>query len=247
MAVQHHNPPQKSSPLPENVERIHRKIRARAGKLGMSLEAVSRKAGLDKTYLRKTFDRGGAPRSNTLHALAQALEVPESWFFSDDDVEPTASPLPGNDVAPANVDIPARQSMPADVEVLGTAAGSHAGGAFQLEPGVVVDRVRRPPALAASPNVYALYIEGDSMVPEHNPGDLRFIHPDRPPRIGDSVVVQMQNGPHESVAATIGHLHRRTATQIVIGKLNPEREIYIERNLVISVHKVLTMNELFGV
>lgn len=85
------------------------------------------------------------------------------------------------------------------------------------------------------------------MEPEHRPGDLRFIHPDRPPRIGDSVIVQTRNREHEPIAATIGHLLRRTATHIVIGKLNPPAEVHVKRDTVIALHKVLTLNELFGV
>ena len=150
------------------------------------------------------------------------------------------------DFRPAPVDMPPLMSMPNDVPVMGTAAGSHARGAFQFEGGVI-DYVRRPPAMHGARNLYALYIEGTSMVPEHNPGDLRFVHPDRPARPGDSVIVQTRNGPHSSIEATMGRYVRQTPRFVVIGKLAPEATIEINRDIVVAVHKVLTVNDLFGV
>lgn len=135
------------------------------------------------------------------------------------------------------------RDLPRDLPVYGTAAGSHDRGAFQLVGGVV-DYVMRPPALMGARNAYALYVENDSMAPEHNHGDLRFIHPDRPVRPGDSVIVQTQD-PDGAIAATIGHLVRRSRHAVTIGKLNPPAEI--ELDAVTAVHKVLTTNELFGV
>ncbi len=43
----------------------------------------------------------------------------------------------------------------------------------------------------------------------------------------------------------IGHLISR-GEEIVIGKLNPKKEVRIPRLLVKRIHKVLSQNELFG-
>ncbi len=127
----------------------------------------------------------------------------------------------------------------------GTAAGSHLSGAFQLGDNVI-DWARRPPAMNGARDLYALYVEGSSMEPEHRPGDLRFVHPGRPPRLGDSVIVQIRYAEHDPIQAMIGHLVRRTGDKVVIGKLNPEATVELKRGHVLAVHKVLTMNELFG-
>ena len=127
---------------------------------------------------------------------------------------------------------------------MGTAAGS-LSGAFQFEGGIV-DYVVRPPALANAKGIYALYIEGPSMIPEHRPGDLRFAHPHRHPHIGDTVVITAkysENGPYENF---IKNLVRRSGDRLIVEQLNPPTQIEFDMKFVASVHKILTMNELFG-
>lgn len=220
---------------------LNNRIVARADELGMSLEAISLKAGLDRSYLRKLIERAGAsPRGETMNKLAAALEVAPAWFLSD------AQPTPTSDVSPANVPAPQRGNLPNNVPVLGTAAGSHLRGAFQMTTDPV-DWVRRPQTLFGAKDVYAVYVEGNSMEPQFFPGDLIFVHPHRPPRFGDPVIVQSQNGSEDAVEATLGILHKRTAETLVIRKHNPSAEVSIKRDRIISTHKVLTNNDLYGV
>ncbi len=224
------------------AETLRDRIRNRLDETGMSPEEASRKAGLDKTYLRKLFERPASqPGAETLRKLADALDTTTAALLGEAKPQPIVT-----DVRGAAVAVPPLTAMPNDLPVRGTAAGSHLRGAFELEPGIV-DWVRRPPALAGAANAYALYIEGTSMVPEHNPGDLRIVHPDRPPRIGDSVIVQVRISRDAAIEATIGHLLRRTERAVIIGKLNPKAEVELKRETVVAIHKVLTLNELFGV
>ncbi len=225
---------------------LRERIRERLAALDLSEEAASRAAGLDKTYLRKMFERPDAsPRTESLDLLAAALGTTAEWLQHGRGLRPDAAPAP-RELRPAEVALPPAGAMPPDLPVMGTAAGSHARGAFQFEGGVI-DYVRRPPALAGARQAYALYIEGTSMEPEHRHGDLRFVHPDRPPRIGDSVIVQSRAHDTAETEATIGHLVGRTASAIRIGKLNPVATVEIPRVFVVAVHKVLSQAELFGV
>jgi phage repressor protein C with HTH and peptisase S24 domain len=172
-----------------------------------------------------------SPGDTTVMAgMATRLETPPTW-----------------DVRPAPVEVPRPAKMPNDVPVKGTAAGSHLRGAFQLEVDTIVDWVRRPPALMNATHAYALFVEGSSMEPRYQPGDLIFVHPDRPPRPGDTVVVQAQNSQHDPIEATIGTLRRRTEKAVVIAKLNPSADVEIRADTVKAIHKVLTTNDLFGV
>lgn len=212
---------------------VHERIRARLAALDMTPEQASRAAGLDKTYLRKLFERpNSSPRAENVGALARALETS------------VADLLGGGEIpVPARRSIVELPPMPSDVPVMGTAAGSFLGS-FQLESGPI-DFVRRPPALANAQDVYAIFIEGASMEPEHRPGDLRFVHPHKPARIGDSVIVQTRNHEKDRIEAVIGHLVRR-GEDVTIAKLNPPSTMKIKGGTVIAIHKVLTMNELFG-
>jgi phage repressor protein C with HTH and peptisase S24 domain len=236
---------------------LHERIQQRLKDLEMTPEAASLAAGLDRGYIGKTLGRpSSSPRSDTLKKLARALKTTEAWLLSEGDAPP-----PGADVIEAEPSIrntnaaglessapllPARQDMPLDIPVYGTAAGSLMRGAFQFEGGIV-DHVRRPPALMGAREVYALYVEGTSMEPQYFPGDLIYIHPRRPPKVGDIVVVQSQNGEHAAIEASLGIYRRVTEKSVTIGKRNPDSEVDLNRAHVRSIHRVLTVNELFGV
>jgi phage repressor protein C with HTH and peptisase S24 domain len=227
------------------------RVNQRISELGISHEAASRAAGKDKTYLRKTLARDGAiPKLDTLESLAVALEVSSDWLLGRTEaLEPRigrGAPLP-SDVRLADIPAPSRNGMPADIPVMGTAAGSLSSGAFQFEGGVI-DYVRRPPALSGARDIYALYVEGSSMEPRYFPGELVYVNPHKPPRIGDTVIVQEGSGETSSIAASIGVLHKRANGTVILRKYNPAgAEITIQQNCISAIHRVLTPNELFGV
>lgn len=219
------------------------RIKQRLADLRISPTAASLKATGARDTLRSILNGSTvSPRVDTLKKIATALETTPEWLMGT--VESTAVPLV--EVRPVEVPLPPRNAMPADVPVLGTAAGSHIGGAFQIEGGVI-DYVRRPPALMGARDIYALYIEGTSMDPHYRPGSLVFVHPHKPPRVGDTIIVQMRNGEHDPVQASIGYFKGRTTTHVIIGKLNPQADVQIVRTVITAVHKVLDTNELFGV
>lgn len=140
---------------------------------------------------------------------------------------------------------PYRDTMPNDLPVMGTAAGSHDRGAFKLGSDVI-DWVRRPAPLAGTKDSYALYVEGSSMEPQYFPGDLIFVNPTRPVKLGDMVVVQWRDT-EDGVEASIGVLIKRSETSIVLRKRNPATDIKLPRNGNTIIHRVLTNNEVFGV
>ena len=278
---------------------IHARIKQRAEELHAPLQAVSRGADLDKTYLKVLFKRPNAiPKDEALRGLARSLLTTVEWLRGEPDapkpelpdhlkpllamnpedaaahpapmeaisekvvISPAvlaalATPLPPatgfvppaimkGDVRGANIEFPAIASLPTDVPVYGTAAGSFSHGAFQFEGGVV-DYVRRPPGLAGTRTVYSLFVEGSSMSPQHNHNDLRFVDTERKPRAGDSVIVQVKNHEHGQIEAYIAHYLKKSSTTLFLGKLNPQATIQIKLEYVIAVHKVLTLNEMFGI
>lgn len=222
--------------IPANNIRSIRKAK------GLTLEQVADAVGTDARTLQRIETQAMRLSDKWIFPIAKALSVEPAELLVKED----ALVVNRTDVRPAGVEMPPATTLPNDLPVRGTAAGSHLGGAFQFEGGIV-DYVRRPPALIGAMNAYGLYIEGVSMVPEHNPGDLRFAHPDRPPRVGDSVIVQIQIGPNQAMESMIGRLLKRTEKSVFIGKLNPEATVELKRETVVAIHKVLTVNELFGV
>lgn len=239
-----------ANPLLERIE-------SRLAALGMSEAEACQAAGIGRDTIRDLRrGRRQTLTGQTLKKLAPVLRTTESWLLSEDaGISPAETPLSARSEArlapirgeahPAPVALPHRQEMPKDVPVYGTAAGSLAG-AFQFEGGVI-DYVRRPPALIGASGVYALYVTGDSMSPEHRSGDLRFVHPGRPPRSGDTVIIQAKYREDGPVEAFIKHFIRRNSEKIYTRQINPPAELEFETRFVVHLHRVLTMNELFGV
>ncbi|NTF87522.1 helix-turn-helix domain-containing protein [Agrobacterium rhizogenes] len=221
---------------------IHDRIQERLDIMGLNPSAASLKANLSREAVRKLLaNRDQLPTGKTLFKLAQALEVSEQWLLTGEDKASSSR----SETQSQPAELPLRHEMANDVPVMGTAAGSHLRGAFQLSTDPV-DYVRRPPALMNARNIYSLYIEGSSMEPQFWPGDLVFVHPDKPPRFGDAVVIQCQvNG--GQMEATIGIYSKRTPEKISIRKHNPTADIEIARETILSIHKVLTLNEIFGI
>lgn len=212
------------------------------------LDVSSRWASLqvgDNADLIRNILRGKSesPRIDTIEKIAGVLKTTPEWLTGKS--ENPAAAVTG-EIRAGSVAVPPRERMPNDVPIRGTAAGSHMSGAFQMDSSQAVDWARRPPAMTGARDLYALYIEGTSMEPEHRPGDLRFVHPHKPARIGDSVIVQIRNGKNSEIEAIIGHYLKKTSTSMIVGKLNPAATIEVKREYIVAIHKVLTMNELFG-
>lgn len=198
--------------------------------------------------LRRGLDGTGAKRTGieteTLARLAPVLKTTVTWLMSGTGAEDAGAQDATPDRIPPSLPLPG--AMPANVPVMGTAAGSLGQGSFQLSP-EPVDFVRRPPALEGARDIYAIFIEGESMTPEHRPGDLRFVHPHRKPAIGDTVIVQIRTHPGAEIQSYIKHLGRISAEFIDCRQINPAATIRFNRDTVVAIHKVLTMNDLFGV
>lgn len=221
-------------------------VTERLAELGKKPIPAAVEVGLERGYIRDIIaGRKKSVSSDKLPLLAQALQL-DPAKLAELQAVPVA-PRPESDARPAPVEMPSRAQMPRDVPVLGTAAGSAIGqGAFQISEGVI-DYVARPPGLMQSRDVYALFVENVSMEPLYRAGDLIFVSPHRPYRVGDCVVVQ-EAGDHDGdVTAYVKIFEKRTGEHIVTRQLNPNAEVKFRNSGQVRIHKVLTTNELFGV
>ena len=161
---------------------------------------------------------------------------------------PTAPAAPELRPAP-EVKIPALATLPRDLPVYGTAAGSNGDGAFLFSQQDVVDYAHRPAGLVSNKVAYGVYVEGDSMEPALEQGDLIIADPGKKPRPGDRVVIVCAAGDHDGDGQTafVKVFVRQTPTQLIVKQFNPPREIVFDRSRVASVHRILTTAELMGV
>lgn len=163
--------------------------------------------------------------------------------------QPPGEASPYTDQFDANFDVPSLENATDEgtVPVLGTAAGSIVDKIEGMNIEGPVDFVERPHALRRARDLYAIYVTGDSMSPMHRHGELRFVHPHRVARPGDTVVVHTRNHDNDPGQHYIKILERRTAQALYCRQINPDALLEIPGKFVISVHRVLTLNEIFGV
>lgn len=239
--------------LTEQKNPIVERIDKRLAELDMSRSAASLQAGLSRDGIRNlSRDPNAKPRGGSLEQLATVLGVSPTWLLTgQDDRTGTDRPAPPQ-THPATsrpaVTLPPLAEMPRDVPVMGTAAGSVIDNGFEgFELSGPVDYVRRPPALSGARDAYAIYITGESMAPAHPAGELRFVHPHRPIHPGCTVIVQTRTWNDDPGQAYIKTLERRSGDRVIVSQHNPQATIEIPSEFVIVLHRVLTMNELFGV
>lgn len=128
------------------------------------------------------------------------------------------------------------------LKVLGMAEGGPDGWApFN---GETVQVISRPANLLGVPGAYAVYISGTSMEPRYRTGEILHIHPAKPVRPGDYVLIQRrprQEG--EPPLAVVKLLIRRTASKLILGQHNPAKEIEVPAGDVVSIHRVVGSSE----
>jgi phage repressor protein C with HTH and peptisase S24 domain len=230
------------------AETLSDRIRQRLDDLQLSERAASLQAtGSDATIRMIRSGKSANPRADTIAKLARVLQTTEQWLLTGDEPGEASQAAVKGDVRPADVPFPAIGQLPKDVPVLGTVAGSARGnGSFQLTSDVV-DYVRRPYGLLGAMDVYALYVEGESMIPKYVPGDLVFVHPHRKPRSGDYVVIQEPDTSNGELRGFIKRLLTITTRQVRTEQFNPKAALDFTIRPGLQVHRVMTENELYGV
>ncbi|MFT4129939.1 helix-turn-helix domain-containing protein [Labrys sp. (in: a-proteobacteria)] len=235
--------------MPQN-RTIADRIKERLTDLGLDPTPTSKAAGLSDSAIRNILEgKSKSPRGQTVRAIARALDTTSEWLEEERGPKEAPRAEAQDEIALAPIDRPERYSMPQDIPVYGTAAGAYVDEfqGFSLE-GDVIEYVRRPPALMGVKDVYAIYVVEDSMFPEHKSGELRFVHARKPARPGDSVIIQTRGSEHGELKSFIKNFVRRKPDgTIVASQLNPAMEMSFAPATILHVHRVLTMNELFGI
>lgn len=170
----------------------------------LTASALARRAGLDSTTFNrsKRIASDGRPRWPSTESIAKILAATQT------DIEQFLA-LDGSGAQ-------RRTSATSGIPVLGLAQAG-AGGYFDdsgFPMGPSWDRVMFP---GDGGNIFALEVNGDSMMPFYRDGDMIIVIRDAPCRQGDRVVVKTRNG---EVMARI--LQRRTTQSIEVSSPNPD-------------------------
>lgn len=107
--------------------------------------------------------------------------------------------------------------------------------------GEAFDYVARPNVLAEVPGAYAVYMVGESMQPRYFPGEILFVHPHKPIRQGDFVVIQLapeaEGGDMEYLVK--GYI-RQDAKRLQVQEYTPKaRQFDIPSGRVLAIHRIV--------
>lgn len=100
--------------------------------------------------------------------------------------------------------------------------------------GTINEYIHMPYNLAGVANAYGLYVFGTSMEPQFREGQIIHVHPHRPVRIGDPVIVQTADH-----AGLIKVLEKRDSRAWTFRQHKPNRAIEIPAANVLSVHRIV--------
>jgi phage repressor protein C with HTH and peptisase S24 domain len=201
-------------------------------------EAYSRALTIDPAWL--LYGHGPMPEASRRPSRSEPAAEPPRDQDRGDDVGETPN------ARPALSEAPDFHFLSKDIPVLGTVeCGSD--GAFNLEEGPI-DHVRRPPGQMNRKGIYCIYVEGSSMEPAYETGDLVYVDPHRPPQAGRDVVIQLAaRTPAGEERCFLKRLVRRSGGKWRVKQFNPEKEFVFDEKDVTAVHLVLKNHELMGI
>lgn len=206
-------------------------IRTGLKRPGKTQRGLAAALGVDPSQVNRLLKGDRRLRADEVEKIKRYLDIPVIESSSAIEKVPGAAMLdPGN--------------WGRDMPVRGVAAAGP-DGAFALENGTI-DYVKRPPRLIGIPDAYALYVQGSSMSPWREEGQVVYVHPYQPCQVEDYVVIQVQDGEHHPTTAYIKRLVRRSATDIVLLQFNPRRELRFPAKRVLTLHRIIDWSELLG-
>lgn len=220
-------------------QQLKKRIAERLKELNLSARAASLRVSDNPDLIRGVLrpDLRANPRADTIALLARALEVAPEWFHAEAEI-PAAPPRAARSSGGAR-----RRDIPLRGVALGLIVNHQRG--FRL--GTPIAFVDRPAALMDAAGVYAIYVANDSMSPQHSPGELRLVQEARPPAPGDSVIVLTQNHENDPGQHYIKLFKGFDGDDALLEQINPRALVRIPRRFIVSIDRVLTMNEIFGV
>ena len=242
------------------MSKLSQVVRQRRVEIGLSQPQLARRIGVSAQAVQQ-LEAGDVRRPRYLVELANALGLDPLALHEGNAivVGPGATPLPspamtsgrrsmasdgagGETVMgasePPRPNAAFGRSAPMgalDLPVYASAQGGPDGMLVGYDP---IEWIERPAPLAGVPNAFAMYVVNDSMEPRFRQGDLLLIHPQRPVRKGNDVLVVTlsDTDDHE---AFIKELVSVDPEQVTLRQLNPEKTFTIPRSKVSGLNLVV--------
>lgn len=242
--------------MTDALEILRERLAEAINRKGLTARKLSGSIGANHSYVSQLLSgQGGMPGSSRLAALARELDVSVDWLNgTSNHRDPVRS-----EVTLLEASVAWRGPAPdlPPVPLVGT--GDCATISFEDQSGNMLEiercsfdadhtvrMIARPAALAGSRDVYAIYFNGESMLPRFEPGDVGFVDPRRPAGPGDYVLVQLNSGEDDEVVSVlVKRLVRATAKELILEQFNPPAIFTVPRARVARYHRILRQAELF--
>jgi phage repressor protein C with HTH and peptisase S24 domain len=183
----------------------------------ISAKDLAEQIGRQAQTLRRYVRHESEPRLEVAEAIAEALGCSVDEVLGVEDI---SAPKP-----------PKHRMLP----VYGAAQG---GVGFDItDVRESIDSIEAPPYLQNSVDAYAVYVAGNSMSPRFNAGEVVFVHPGKPFKANDSVIVQFVNDKADH--AIIKTYKKMDEKKIFLSQFNPVKTITFQRSQVKCIHKII--------
>jgi len=119
-------------------------------------------------------------------------------------------------------------------------SGAEAGeaGHLILKMDSPVDHAEQPTPLLGTKDGFGVYVQGTSMEPKYHKGDTLIVHPGKPPRVGDFVLIEALDKDGDGYAL-IKRLVGDDMENYTLKQFNPEKEIKIEKSKVKHISLII--------
>ena len=234
-------------------------LKLRAG--DPSLDDIARAGGWSgkssvQAFFNAAYDKplGGTVALKLVKALAGRGSPP----IEESEITRLAAVAPATNASPAiQYEGASVYRMPRDLPVYGSALGAEEvidGEAVELTTlnrAEIMEYRERPPILNGKQDVYGLFVQGSSMDPAFDDGDLLVVQKTGAISVGDFVVVYIRPKSDHDDGETaenvlIKRLVKRTAQYIELRQYQPDITFRIPRQDVLRIDKALRTRDLLS-
>lgn len=216
----------------------------------LSQAALAKKLNVGQSTVAQWETEKNEISFDKLDLLAKHTGKDKGWFLSGDPKPKGDGSIVDNNqrtIAPETISSlgfknevrPASDSAPVmseqeNLPVYGYVAGVGEDEMFFIDQGHEMTRTVRPNILRNVSDAYAVDVFGESMSPRFEPGNRLWVHPRRPTKPGDDVVIQL-----DDERAIVKRLVRKTEKCVVVKQFNPAKEIQIPKKDIKAIHLIV--------